>query len=149
MPTEKTESTFELSYTVSCEIRATADRVWSLLTDAPRFPSWNTTVSKVDGTIAPGQKLVIQVPLAPGRTFTPKVTGFEVDREMVWSDGTWPLFQGKRTFTLMPKDRGTLQFRMTEVFRGMMLPMIKGSLPDFRAAFDTYAADLERAAEAS
>jgi hypothetical protein len=35
------------------------------------------------------------------------------------------------------------------LFRSLFLPMIKGSLPDFRAAFDTYAADLARAAEAS
>jgi hypothetical protein len=28
-----------------------------------------------------------------------------------------------------------------------MLPMIGGSLPDFRPAFDQYAADLKRAAE--
>jgi hypothetical protein len=28
-----------------------------------------------------------------------------------------------------------------------MLPMIAGSLPDFTAPFDTYAADLKKAAE--
>jgi hypothetical protein len=36
---------------------------------------------------------------------------------------------------------------MQEVFTGIMLPMIKGSLPDFGPAFETYAADLKRAAE--
>lgn len=149
MPAQKTESLFELSYTVSCDIAAPAERVWGLLTDAPRFPTWNSTVSKVEGTIAPGNQLSIQVPLAPGRTFTPKVTGFDVGREMVWQDGTWPMFQGKRTFTLTPGAAGGVAFRMTEVFTGVMLPLIKGSLPDFLPAFDTYAADLKRAAEAA
>jgi hypothetical protein len=149
MPAQRTESTFELSYTVSCAIRATPGRVWSLLTDAPGFPTWNSTVSQIDGDIALGNKLGIQVPLSPGRTFTPKVTGFDVEREMVWQDGMWPMFLGKRTFSLVPNADGTLEFRMTEVFTGMMLPMIKGSLPDFRATFDTYAADLKRTAEAS
>lgn len=37
---------------------------------------------------------------------------------------------------------------MAETFRGLMLPMIKGSLPDFRAAFDQFADDLEHACEA-
>jgi hypothetical protein len=148
MPAEKTESLFAMSYTVSCDIAAPPNRVWGLLTDAAGFPSWNSTVSRIEGTIAPGNKLAIQVPLAPGRTFTPKVTTFEVDREMVWQDGTWPMFSGKRTFTLTPK-AGALEFKMTEEFTGVMLPMIKGSLPDFRQAFDTYAADLKRAAEAS
>jgi hypothetical protein len=37
---------------------------------------------------------------------------------------------------------------MVEVFRGLMLPMIKGSLPDFGPPFEQYAADLKREAEA-
>jgi hypothetical protein len=36
---------------------------------------------------------------------------------------------------------------MTERFSGLMLPMIKGSLPDFGPIFETYAMDLRRAAE--
>jgi len=38
---------------------------------------------------------------------------------------------------------------MTEVFSGVMFPLIKKSLPDFGPAFETYAADLKRAAEGS
>ena len=37
---------------------------------------------------------------------------------------------------------------MREEFSGLMLPMIKGSLPDFAPVFETYAEDLRRAAEA-
>jgi hypothetical protein len=36
---------------------------------------------------------------------------------------------------------------MVEVLSGVMLPMIKGSLPDFGPAFEAYAADLKREAE--
>jgi hypothetical protein len=36
---------------------------------------------------------------------------------------------------------------MTEVFKGIMLPMIKGSLPDFKENFEQYAADLKNASE--
>jgi hypothetical protein len=36
---------------------------------------------------------------------------------------------------------------MREEFTGIMLPMIKGSLPDFVPVFEAYAADLKRAAE--
>lgn len=147
MTAVKTESTFTLSYSVHCEIDAEPGRVWRLLTDAEGFTRWNTAVSRLDGPIAPGRKLSLQVPIAPGRTFTPKVSGFEVEREMVWSDGRWPMFQGRRTFTLTPRSGGGVTFGMTEVFTGLMLPMIKGSLPDFRAPFETWAADLKRAAE--
>ena len=36
---------------------------------------------------------------------------------------------------------------MVEVFSGVMLPMIKGSLPDFGPVFERYALDLKKAAE--
>jgi hypothetical protein len=36
---------------------------------------------------------------------------------------------------------------MVEHFRGAMLPMSKGSLPDFAPVFDRYAADLKKACE--
>jgi hypothetical protein len=36
---------------------------------------------------------------------------------------------------------------MRETFAGVMLPMIRGSLPDFAPVFETYAQDLKRAAE--
>jgi hypothetical protein len=36
---------------------------------------------------------------------------------------------------------------MKEEFSGVMLPMIKGSLPDFAPVFEAYAGDLKRAAE--
>jgi hypothetical protein len=58
------------------------------------------------------------------------------------------MFKGERTFTLTPGPDGTTLFRMTEVFTGLMLPVIKGSLPDFRVTFDQYAADLRRVSEA-
>jgi hypothetical protein len=145
-PTEKTESMFSLAYTVSAEILATPERVWALLTDAAGFPAWNEAVTRIDGTIALGEKLAIQVPIAPGRTFTPKVIGFDPARRMVWGDGFAPMFRGERTFTLTPTPDG-VRFEMNETFTGLFLPMIKGSLPDFRPAFDTYAACLKRAAE--
>jgi hypothetical protein len=36
---------------------------------------------------------------------------------------------------------------MTEVFSGLMLPMIGGRLPDFGPIFERYAADLKARAE--
>lgn len=84
---------------------------------------------------------------APGRVFKPKVTELEPEKRMVWSDGAAPMFKGIRTFTLAPKGDGTTDFTMVEVFAGVMLPLIKGSLPDFGPPFEQYAADLKRAAE--
>lgn len=145
----KTASTFRLEHAITSRIAATPERIWSLLTDADGFPRWNSTVTKIDGPIELGQKLALTVPAAPGRVFKPKVTRLEPQKEMEWSDGMAPMFRGVRTFTLTPQSDGSTEFTMVEVFTGIMLPMIKGSLPDFGPVFETYAADLKREAERS
>ena len=132
---------------VTILIDAPPERVWALLTNAEDFPRWNSTVTKIEGTIALGEKLALKVPVAPERTFTPKVTALDTARRMVWSDGMAPMFKGVRTFQLEPQPGGATQFTMHERFAGLMLPMIRGSLPDFAPSFETYAADLKRAAE--
>jgi hypothetical protein len=144
---EKTSSAFRMSYRVAVDVRADADVVWARLTNADDYPSWNSTVARIAGPIALGQKLAIEVPIAPGRTFSPKVVAFEPGRAMVWQDGFFPMFQGTRTYTLTPNAGGGTRFEMEEVFRGAMLPMIRGSLPDFGPVFDRFAADLKRACE--
>jgi uncharacterized protein YndB with AHSA1/START domain len=143
----KSTSTFRIETSVSVAINASADTIWKLLTDAAKFPSWNSTVTSIDGTIAAGEKLALRVPAAPERVFKPKVTTFEPGVKMVWSEGAAPMFKGVRTYTLAPRSDGTTEFTMTEVLRGLAVPMAKGSLPDFAPIFETYAADLARAAE--
>ncbi len=139
---ERTASTFRLGYRVRCEIRAPRERVWALLTDAKRFPAWNSTVTSLDGVIAVGQKLTLRVPISE-RTFHPRVRELVANERMVWADGFAPMFRGVRTFTL----GGGTTFEMAEVFSGLMLPMIRRSLPDFTDAFAAYATDLKRTAE--
>ena len=143
----KTEATFRMHYAVAIRIEAEPEAIWQRLTNAKDLPSWNSTVTSIEGDIEPGRTLTIRVPISE-RAFTPKVVSFEPNRRMVWADGMAPMFRGERTFTLTPNEDGTTDFSMVEVFRGLMLPMIKGSLPDFRPVFDQYAADLKLACEA-
>lgn len=143
----KTETTFRMECAVQTRIDAPASAVWALLTNAADFPRWNSTVKSIDGDIRLGSKLALRVTAAPDRTFSPKVTLLEPERRMVWSDGFAPMFKGERTFTLEPGEGGSTDFSMVEVLRGLMLPMIKGSLPDFGPPFEQYAADLKKEAE--
>lgn len=145
---QKQASTFRMECRVSIHIHAAPERIWALLTDAPGFPRWNSTVTSIEGSIAQGEKLAVRVPISD-RTFTPKVTELVPSTRMVWTDGMAPMFKGERTFTLTPRPDGTTDFEMVEVFSGVMLPMIKGSLPDFGPVFDRYARDLKKAAEAT
>ena len=143
----KTRQTFRMECAVAINIQAKPEKIWSLLTNAAELPRWNSTVTSIEGEIALGAKLRLRVPLAPKRVFTPKVSAFEPSKRMVWQDGAAPMFRGVRTFTISPRDNGSYDFSMVEVFSGLMLPMIAGSLPDFAPSFERYAADLKRAAE--
>ena len=95
----RSDATFRLEYSVTTSIAAPAERVWGLLTDAASWPSWTTTVSRLDGDIAVGSKLALRVPISE-RTFTPRVARLDPNRRMVWSDGMAPMFKGERTYTL-------------------------------------------------
>lgn len=135
-------------FATSIEINAPAERVWAILTDARAYPSWNSTVDKVDGDIAAGQKVTVYAKATPGRAFPLKVSTFEPATRMIWSGGMpLGLFTGARTYTLTPKGKA-VSFTMTEEFTGLMAPLITRSIPDLQPAFDTFARDLKKAAEA-
>ena len=144
----QSSGSFSLMCRVEVDIGASAQTIWSLLTDAQGFPRWNTTVAGIEGQIREGERLRLRVP-GQDRTFTPKVSGVVPNQRMTWSDGFSPMFKGVRTFELRPSSEGATCFAMEEQFSGLVLLFIKGSLPDFGPIFERYALDLKREAERS
>ena len=142
----KTHAAFYLTCGVEVNIRAAAETVWNLLSDARGFPRWNSTVSGIEGEIREGARLRVRVPNT-ARTFTPRVSGVVPGERMTWSGGFAPMFAGVRTFQLTPRSDGSTDFAMEERFSGLMLPLLRGSLPDFGPVFERYALDLKQEAE--
>jgi len=140
------DSMFSLVCGVEVNVLASAERIWKLLTDAGDYPRWNSTVTSIEGQIREGETLRLRVP-GTDRTFTPKVSGVVVNQRMIWTGGFKPVFIGVRTFELTPRADGITDFTMSERFSGLMLPLIKGSLPDFGPVFEQFANDLKREAE--
>ncbi len=132
---------------VSVKIRATPEKIHAILTNAEKFSEWNSNVQSIQGSIRKGNTIKLKSTLSPERTFKLKVTEL-TPLTMVWEDGFAPVFRGRRAFSLVANSDHSTEFHMTEVFKGLILPLIKGSLPDFRPNFDQYAADLKKAAEA-
>ena len=131
---------------VEVRVRARADVVWRILSDAERFPRWNSTVTQIEGTIRDGARLRLRVP-GTDRTFTPRVQVLRQNECMTWTGGFAPLFLGVRTFMLTPCGDGTTDFVMQERFSGVILPLVRRSLPNFGPVFATFARDLKREAE--
>ncbi len=137
-------------FACSTAIRATPEKIWALLTDGANYPSWNTTVSKLDGRIALGEKITVHAKISPGRAFPVKVAELVPNQRMVWSGGMpLGLFKGERTFTLTPQGNGAVGFAMEEVFSGLLSPLIERSIPDLQPAFEEFAAALKKRAEQS
>lgn len=145
---DKTKSAFRMDYTVGINIKAKPDKIWAIMTNAADFPRWNSTVKSMEGRIGLGETVKLVATIAPTRPFNLKVNEFVPEKRMVWGDKkTNPMFKGVRAYTLTPKSDGSTDFTMSEIYTGLMLPMIAGSLPDFRPTFEQYASDLKREAE--
>jgi hypothetical protein len=137
------------SYEAAATIAAAPDAVWAILTDAPGYAAWDSGVERVEGTIAPGEKIKVHSEANPGRAFPVKVTTFEPGRAMTWTGGMpVGLFKGVRTFSLAPEDGGGTRFTMREEYSGPLLPLIWRSMPDLQPSFDQFAAGLKARAEA-
>lgn len=134
-------------FSVKVNIKAPQQTIWDILTDAQGWLEWNPTVDKIEGTIAPGERVKVFVKLNPGRAFPLKVSEFVPPSRMVWSDGSPLFFRGERTYTLSPQPDQSVDFEMREVFSGLLAPLITRSIPNLQPAFDEFAAALKKRAE--
>ena len=134
-------------YESTARIDARPEAVWAILTDGPAYAQWDSGVQKVEGRIAPGEKIKVVSEANPGRAFPVKVTAFEPARAMTWSGGMpLGLFKGVRTFSLA-RDGTATRFTMREEYSGPMLPLIWRSMPDLGPSFTQFARGLKARAE--
>lgn len=141
----RTRAADALDYSVAIFIQAPPKVVWAVMTDAPAFLKWNSTLVKLDGTIAKDQELELISKVAPERTFSLEVSEFDPPRHMVWEDGGG-MFLGVRHFTLLEREGGTV-LAMSETYSGFFLESAEKEMPDFTQNFETFAADAKREAE--
>jgi hypothetical protein len=136
------------AYDATSTIEAAPDDIWAILTDAPGYTRWDSGVERVEGRIAPGERIKVVSEASPGRAFPVKVTEFTPGRRMTWTGGMpLGLFKGVRTFTLTPQGDGVTRFVMREEYSGPLLPMIWRSMPDLGPSFERFASGLKRRAE--
>jgi hypothetical protein len=134
-------------FEASSTIAAAPEAIWAVLTDAPGYSRWDSGVQRLEGTVAPGEKLKVTSEVNPNRAYPVKVTRFEPNRAMAWTGGLpLGLMKGVRTFSLTPEN-GVTRFTLREEFTGPMLPLIWRSMPDMQASFDKFVSGLKARAE--
>ena len=134
-------------YESTALISARPEAIWTVLTDGPGYADWDSGVVRVEGTIAPQEKIKVISEANPKRAFGVQVTEFAPGEQMTWSGGMpLGLFKGVRTFRLAPED-GATRFTMREQYTGPMLPLIWRSMPDLGPSFEQFARGLKARAE--
>jgi hypothetical protein len=135
-------------YRASTTIAAAPEVIWAILTDAARYPEWDPGVERIEGRIAPGERITAYTKLSPGRAFPVTVSEFTPGQKMVWSSKMpLGLFKGERTFLLKPQRHGRVEVAIWERFSGLLLPLIGRSLPNLTPTFEAFLAGLKRRAE--
>ncbi|MDP9293573.1 MAG: SRPBCC domain-containing protein [Actinomycetota bacterium] len=135
------------AYDANATIEAAPEAVWAVITDAAAYSQWDSGVVRVEGRIAPGEKIKVVSEANPKRAFPVKVTEFTPAQKMTWTGGMpLGLFKGVRTFTLSPQGGGT-RFTMREEYTGPLLPLIWRSMPDLGPSFEQFANGLKQRVE--
>ena len=106
------------------EIKAPPASVWSVLTDADDYPSWNPMIAGLKGRLATGEVIENIEGYGADRTiFWPRVLVADKERELRWRGHLWGmpgLFVGEHYFLLRTTAHGT-RFTQGEHFSGVLL----------------------------
>jgi hypothetical protein len=111
------------------EINALPSKVWQVLTDFEKYPTWNPFIKKISGIPARNEKLEVHMPDPRGGTmiFTPTVLVAEKDRELRWlgrSEGD--VFNGEHHFLIEPiENNNKVHFTQSEKFTGSMVASLE------------------------
>jgi len=114
------------------EIDAAPERVWSILTDFPRYPEWNPFVVKVDGDLRPDGDLAVEIKASKSRSMKikPRIVQLEPGRTFAWFGKLLVpgLFDGEHRFEVVPVAPGKVRLVQAERFSGLLVPLLKRML---------------------
>lgn len=100
-----------MSLEVRVLVTAPIEQVWSRWLDLPRWPEWNPAciAAEIEGDLAPGRRLRLELRHPRGRTFwTAPVVREVVDHEHVRWETRGLGFRAPTVTTFAPDDEGTL-----------------------------------------
>lgn len=113
-------------------INASPEKVWKILTDFEKYPTWNPFIKSIKGNVKVGEKIIAQIepPEAKGMTFKPEVLVFEENKQFSWLGHLFftGLFDGEHIFELIDNGNGTTTFIQREKFKGILVPLFKKQL---------------------
>jgi len=132
-------------------VRATADRLWELISDFGSWGRWNPYETDLSGAIVYGGRISLteRMPGLPERTVQAQIGEWQPRAQLVWSEkrGLW--FNSVRYFEIEELEPGSCILANGAIFSGL-----RGELHHdkhrrgYKAAFEEIAENLRKAAEA-
>jgi hypothetical protein len=120
----------ELKTTI--EIDASADVIWTVLTDFNRYSEWNPFIRSIRGKAKQGEQLEIFIkpPGGNGMMFRPVIIDLQPERELRWIGRLMlpGIFDGEHQFQIEPIGEGRIRLIHREVFSGLLVPLLWRSL---------------------
>jgi hypothetical protein len=134
------------------EINAPASRVWALLTDFARMPSWNPFIKSISGNLVQGARLAVHIapPGSSGMHFMPTILSVRPERELRWLGHLLVpgIFDGEHYFLLEPiKEKNRTRLTQGENFSGLLVGLLGGTLAATSAGFKSMNTALKQQAE--
>jgi hypothetical protein len=116
------------------EFDGTPDEVWEVLADLPAHAGWNPFLTRIEGDLRPGAKLVVRFEPAGERgiTMRPTVLAADPGRELRWIGHLLVpgIFDGEHRFLINEVKPGRVRLTQSERFRGLMVPLVWKRLRD-------------------
>jgi hypothetical protein len=121
------------------DIEAPPERAWRVLADLASYPEWNPFLRKVEGRLAPGERLRVEMELPPGtrRVFRPTITRLAEREEIRWLGRVVVpgILDGEHAFVLERFRPDRVRFFQREIFRGALASIARRRRDEIEAAF--------------
>jgi len=134
------------------EIRASADRVWSVLTDFGGFSQWNPLFVNIEGMPKRGSKLSVTVDRLDSKVvkFRPVIARLEENRELTWAGPLIlsRLIEVEQSFRIDSSQADKVRLQTSAQFRGLLVRSAWGTIQDHtRAGFALMNSRIQRVVE--
>lgn len=135
------------------QIKATPEKIWSVLTDFRKYPEWNPMIKLFDGKLIEGEKVTVklQQPGSSAMIFKPTIKLVISNKTFRWQGHLLVpgLFDGEHIFEIADNKDGTSNFIHRENFKGILIPLFKKMIEvNTKQGFQSMNEELKKRCEA-